>query len=53
MEASEICFSQSAKQLQQFLKTIRYNYNEVFMNWGKYGLDCTKPMAYEEVNCVS
>ena len=52
MEAGEICFIQSAKQLQQFLETIRYNYEGVFLD-RTYGLDCTKSMAYEEVNCSS
>ena len=52
MEAGEICFIQSAKQLQQFLEAIRDNYKRVFLD-GRYGLDCTKSMAYEEVNCSS
>ena len=53
MEAGEICFNQSANQLQQFLKVIRFNYNKVFVDWARYSLDYAKFMAYEEVNCVS
>ena len=53
MEASEVCFSQSAKQLRKFLTTIRGNYYEVFVNWERYHFGCTKFTAYEEVYCIS